>query len=118
MCLGVRAGCIVMRPPPGSHLMYSRVAVVMLVSLVALSPCALRAQGASDRDGVKSAALDYIEGFYEGDTAKLVRSIRPEVYKYGFDWVAADKRYVGEQMKWEEILGYARQFKARGRTTP
>ena len=67
---------------------------------------------------MKSAALDYIEGFYEGDTAKLVRSIRPEVYKYGFDWVAADKRYAGEQMKWDEILGYARRFKANGRTTP
>jgi Putative lumazine-binding len=98
--------------------MYSRLAAVMLVSLGTLSSLSLRAQSASDREGVKSAALDYIEGFYEGDTAKLVRSIRPEVYKYGFDWMSAEKRYAGEQMRWAEILGYARQFKAKGRTTP
>jgi Putative lumazine-binding len=98
--------------------MYSRVGAVMLLSLFTFSSSVLRGQSVSDRDGVKSAALDYIEGFYEGDTAKLVRSIRPEVYKYGFDWVGAEKRYVGEQMKWAEILGYARQFKAKGRTTP
>lgn len=92
--------------------------LALLLSLITLAPRAVVAQGTVDRDGVNRAMLDYIEGFYEGDTAKLVRSIRPDVYKYGFDWVAADKRYAGEQMKWDEILGYARRFKERGRTTP
>jgi hypothetical protein len=90
----------------------------MVLVLRALSPGAASAQGTADRDAVKRAVLDYVEGFYEGDTAKLVRSIRPDVYKYGFDWVANDKRYVGEQMKWAEILGYARRFKEKGRATP
>jgi len=75
------------------------------------------AQTSQDREGVRRAVLDYVEGFYEGDTAKLVRGIRPEVYKYGFDWVDKEKKYVGERMTWEEILGYARRFKARGRPT-
>ena len=92
--------------------------VLLTFALSALSPRTTVAQSSVDRDGVTRAALDYIEGFYEGDTAKLVRSIRPDVYKYGFDWVAKDKRYVGEQMTWDEILGYARRFKERGRTTP
>jgi hypothetical protein len=97
---------------------YAAILLAMLLTLTSLVPRTVAAQGTADRNGVTRAALDYVEGFYEGDTAKLVRSIRPEVYKYGFDWLKADKRYAGEQMKWDEILGYARRFKEKGRTTP
>jgi hypothetical protein len=89
-----------------------------MLALSAIAPRIATAQGSTDRDGVMRATLDYLEGFYEGDTAKLVRSIRPDVHKYGFDWMAKDKRYAGEQMTWDEILGYARRFKERGRATP
>ncbi len=72
-------------------------------------------QAAPDREGVRRAVLDYVEGFYEGDTAKLVRSIRPEVYKYGF-WLPRDStRYVGEQMPWPEFLSYANGVKKNNR---
>ena len=98
--------------------MTKRVLLTLAFAITTLYPSALLAQGAPDRDAVKRAALDYLEGFYEGDTAKLVRSIRPDVYKYGFDWVGADKKFAGEHMTWDEILGYARRFKAKGRTTP
>jgi hypothetical protein len=67
---------------------------------------------------VRRAVLDYVDGFYEGDTAKLVRSVRPEVYKYGF-WRPADStRYVGETMPYTELLAYARRVKARNRPAP
>ena len=92
--------------------------VFLVLALLAGTRGTSAAQSPQDREGVKRAVLDYVEGFYEGDTAKLVRGIRPEVYKYGFDWVDKEKKYVGERMTWEEILGYARRFKARGRPTP
>src|SRR5205814_1705338 len=76
------------------------------------------AQTPQDREGVRRALLDYVEGFYEGDTTKLVRGIRPDVYKYGFDWVDKEKKYVGERMTWEEILGYAKRFKAHSPCHP
>ncbi|MDB4892638.1 MAG: hypothetical protein JWL61_4493 [Gemmatimonadetes bacterium] len=100
-------------------MMQRRSALLLALTLwfTALTPCLAIAQGTTDRDGVRRAALDYVEGFYEGDTAKLVRSIRSDVHKYGFDWMAKDKRYTGEQMTWDEILGYARRFKEKGRTT-
>ncbi|MEJ7810711.1 MAG: nuclear transport factor 2 family protein [Gemmatimonadaceae bacterium] len=76
------------------------------------------AQSAGDRDAVRRAVLDYVEGFYEGDTAKLVRSVRPEVSKYGF-WRAKDSTtYAGEAMPWPEFLAYANRVKARNRPTP
>ena len=40
--------------------------------------------GELERDDVRRAVLDYVEGFYEGDTAKLVRALRPDMSKYGF----------------------------------
>lgn len=73
---------------------------------------------AADREAVKRAALDYIEGFYEGDSAKLVRSVRPDVFKYGF-WRQRDSTsYGGEQMKWPEFLDYARRVKQNNRPAP
>ena len=98
------------------HLCRSILAALLLLAFA--SPRSAVAQATTDREGVTRAALDYIEGFYEGDTAKLVRSIRPDVFKYGFDWVAKDRHYEGERMSWDEILGYARRFKANNRRTP
>ena len=33
---------------------------------------------------IERACLNYIEGFYEGDTSKLVRSLTPSLYKFGY----------------------------------
>lgn len=75
--------------------------------------------GAQDsREQVRRAVLDYVEGFYEGDTAKLVRGVAPDVFKYGY-WIPRDStKYAGEQMTWPEFLSYATRVKASGRTAP
>jgi hypothetical protein len=31
----------------------------------------------NEKEKVQRACLDYIEGFYEGDTTKLIRSLKP-----------------------------------------
>ena len=93
--------------------------IVIAVCLVAFAAAAISAHAQSPRhELVRRAALDYLEGFYEGDTVKLMRSVRPDVAKYGFDLPRGATAYIGEPMKWEEFLSYARQFKARGRVTP
>ncbi len=92
--------------------------LLAIALLVVVIPASAPAQAIPDRAGVSAAALDYLEGFYEGDTAKLIRSVRPEVAKYGFEWVKDRTRFEGERMSWDEILGYARRFKANNRTTP
>jgi hypothetical protein len=54
----------------------------------ALIACALvtvavpaRAQSAADSAGIRTAALDYIEGWYAGDGARMERSLHPELAK-------------------------------------
>jgi putative lumazine-binding protein len=89
-----------------------------LMLALLFAPAIARAQSSAERVAVERAVLDYVEGFYEGDTAKLVRSIRPEVMKYGFYIPRDSTRYVGEAMPWPEFLSYARGIKERNQPAP
>jgi hypothetical protein len=78
-----------------------------------------RAQQTSpDRDAVRRAALDYLEGFYEGDSTKIVRSVRPDVRKAGFYVAQGSATYVAEEMPFAAMIEYTNNFRKRGRTTP
>jgi Putative lumazine-binding len=58
--------------------MSPRIAVLAL----ALMPfSSLQAQSAADSNGIRQAALDYIEGYYEGDGARMERALHPELAK-------------------------------------
>ncbi|MBL0172099.1 MAG: nuclear transport factor 2 family protein [Gemmatimonadaceae bacterium] len=90
----------------------------MIGSLMLAPAPMLQAQSAADRDAVRRAVLNYVEGFYEGDTAKLVRSVRPEVVKYGYFIPKGKTTYEGEGMPWAEFMSYTNQVKKRGKPTP
>src|SRR4051812_27260282 len=69
----------------------------------------------TDISAVRSAARDYIEGFYEGDTTKLVRSVAPEVFKYGYD--KRPDGYKGMAMSYGGFMSFARGVK-QGKEAP
>ena len=69
----------------------------------------------SEREAVRRAALDYIEGFYEGDTTKIVRSVMPTVYKYGYS--KRPTGYRGMQMPYDGFISFAEGVK-QGRNLP
>ncbi|MGQ0765977.1 MAG: nuclear transport factor 2 family protein [Gemmatimonadota bacterium] len=78
---------------------------------------AVSAQKPGEAD-VRRAALDYIEGFYEGDSTRLVRSVHPDVQKFGF-WIPRDSSsYTGGAMPWGEFLSYTRRIRERGTPAP
>ncbi|HEV8265604.1 MAG TPA: nuclear transport factor 2 family protein [Gemmatimonadales bacterium] len=76
------------------------------------------AQQPSDREAVRRAALDYLEGFYEGDSAKLVRSVRPDARKIGYFTRRGASTYQAEEMSYAAMIEYANNFRRSGRTTP
>ena len=93
--------------------------VALALAAATLAPRAAAAQGAAaDREQVRQAVLDYVEGFYEGDTTRLVRSVRPEVYKYGFSRHRDSTNYRGMQMQWRGFHDYANRVKASDKPTP
>ncbi|MET0398625.1 MAG: nuclear transport factor 2 family protein [Longimicrobiaceae bacterium] len=52
-----------------------------VLALLLAFPAALRAQSAADSAAVRRAALDYIEGWYGGDAARMQRAVHPELAK-------------------------------------
>jgi hypothetical protein len=63
----------------------------------------------TDKEQVERACLDYIEGFYEADTVKLLRAIKPELYKIGFYQRKGDADYTYSKMSLNDALFYARK---------
>lgn len=53
-------------------------AIFIVVIMHALS---LQAQTAADSAAIKKAALDYVEGWYEGNTERMERALHPELAK-------------------------------------
>ena len=54
---------------------------LLVLSLAALPFPQAHAQSPADSAGIRQAALDYIEGYYEGDGARMERALHPELAK-------------------------------------
>jgi hypothetical protein len=75
------------------------------------------AQTSADSAAVMRAGLDYIEGFYEGNSDKLKRSVRTNVTKFGFWRGSNATTFAPDTMSYAQFLSYAESVKARGGTT-
>lgn len=53
----------------------------LTIVLAAVSAPRLAAQAAADSAGIRAAALDYIEGYYEGNGDRMERALHPELAK-------------------------------------
>ena len=60
-----------------------------------------------EKQNVNNAILDYVDAFYFGDTTKILRSISPNVVKYGYYRKKDAETYAGEPMSFREMLDYA-----------
>jgi hypothetical protein len=58
-----------------------RIAILLLLGLLAWGPGTAGAQSAADSTAIRQAALDYIEGWYQGDGARMERALHPELAK-------------------------------------
>jgi hypothetical protein len=90
----------------------------LVMTLLVAAPVSAAAQGGADSAGVRAAVLDYVEGFYQGDSARLVRSVRPEVVKYGFFVPRDSTRYRGEPMSFAEMNAHANSVRRNNRPAP
>lgn len=95
-----------------------RRAVLTVLTLASMTLPTHAQQPSPDRDAVRRAALDYLEGFYEGDSTKIVRSVRTDVRKIGYYTEQASPKYLSEEMSYQAMIEYTNNFRKRGRTTP
>ena len=83
------------------------------------APTAVTPQPTTDREAVRRAVLDYVEGFYEGDTTKLARAMWPQVLKYGYSRDQASGQYAGMQMQFPAgFMDYANGIRLGRNRTP
>jgi hypothetical protein len=111
---------------PGMRMSTIRIHGMRILAALPVIACAMlfaaapaRAQAADDREAVRQAVLDYVEGFYAGDTTRLARSVWPQVRKYGFHRAPADSAYRGMAMAWPQgFSSYAEGVRGGRYPTP
>jgi hypothetical protein len=81
-----------------------------------LLPRVLPAQSAADSSGIRAAALDYIEGWYTGDTTRMTRALHPELAKRIVETDPKTRKSVLSQMGAKQLIQYTRE--GGGRDTP
>jgi len=90
--------------------------ILIAVGLI-LAAAPLPAQNAADREAVRQAVLDYVDGFYQGDSTLLVRSVSPEVRKNGYSRPHPDSAYRASAMPYPAFMRFAAGVRA-GRNRP
>jgi hypothetical protein len=60
---------------------HSSLALLFTLSAFVMRPTQVWAQSAADSSGIRQAALDYIEGWYEGNAERMERALHPELAK-------------------------------------
>ncbi|MFN7949877.1 MAG: nuclear transport factor 2 family protein [Blastocatellia bacterium] len=87
---------------------------VVLALGAAQSPTA--SSQASDREAVRQAVLNYVEGVYNVEPARIERSVHPKLAKTGFYRPpAADTYRPAEAMTFEQLLQVARTWNKDGK---
>ncbi|MBA3319084.1 MAG: nuclear transport factor 2 family protein [Gemmatimonadales bacterium] len=87
---------------------------LLLVSLAV--PAALQAQSAADSSSIRATALDYVEGWYEGNPERMGRAVHPELVKRIVVTDTATKRTVLDNMGASALVNGTRR--GWGKDTP
>ena len=87
---------------------------VMLALALAL-PAAAHAQSSDEREAVRRAVLDYVEGVYELAPARIERSVHPEMAKRGFFVKRGESAYSPHVMTFAELVELSKNYNKNGR---
>jgi hypothetical protein len=86
------------------------------VAVLVLSPISSHAQIQSDRESVRQAVLDYVEGVYNVDPSRIERSVHPKLAKTGFYRGPKDETYrPGSNMTFEQLIEVAKTWNKEGK---
>ena len=90
--------------------------VLLTVTVLAIGAGSARAQTAADTGAIRAAALDYAEGWYEGNGARMARAVHPELVKRIVMWDSVSKRSVIQTMGATALVNGT--FRGFGKDTP
>jgi hypothetical protein len=79
------------------------------------APASAQSGPAADREAVKLAALDYVEGIYNVQPERLERSVHPSLVKRGFYKKDGAGPYVESPMTYEQLVRLAGSWNKEGK---
>ena len=68
-----------------------------------------------EREAVRQAVLDYVEGVYEVDPSRIERSVHPDLAKRGFYVKRGETNYTPSPMTFSELVNLAKTYNNSGR---
>ena len=76
-----------------------------LTAVLLILPGALAAQTAADSAAIRQTALDYIDGWYTGDAARMERALHPELAKRIVRTNDQGRSQLGQQSAMTLVMG-------------
>ena len=90
------------------------VLAVAVFTLMLVSP--VRGQETADREAVRQAVLDYVEGIYNVEPSRVERSVHPKLAKIGFYRGPNDPAFrSGSNMTFEQLVELSRNWNKAGK---
>jgi putative lumazine-binding protein len=90
--------------------------LLVMTFLLAVVPAAAQQQTNADREAVRQAVLDYVEGIYNVEPARIERSVSPNLAKMGFYRPPADSAYrPGRAMTFQQLVEISKNFNKDGK---
>jgi len=88
--------------------------IVVSVAIVLSMSVAAAAQSDAEREGVRQAVLDYVEGVYEVAPERIERSVHPELAKRGFFVKKGETAYSPHTMTFQQLVDLAKSYNKDG----
>lgn len=91
-------------------------ALFMTLALLLAFSITTQAQDNADKEAVRQAVLDYVEGIYNVEPARIERSVHPDLAKLGFSRRQADTAYrPGSKMTFAQLVEVAKTYNKEGK---
>ena len=88
--------------------------IVVSVALVLSLSVVAAAQSDAEREAVRQAVLDYVEGVYEVAPERIERSVHPELAKRGFFIKKGETGYSPHTMTFQQLVELAKSYNKDG----
>ena len=98
--------------------MKPRIVTLFVILLAVLTPLTSAAQHTSDKEGIKMAVLDYVDGIYLVQPERIERSVSKNLAKVGY-WRAKDAtEYKESPMTYDQLYSVAETWNKEGQVDP
>jgi len=88
----------------------------LAMALLIAGPVVAQQDANADREAVRQAVLDYVEGIYNVEPARIERSVSPNLAKLGFYRPPAEAAYrPGRSMAFQQLVEIAKNFNKEGK---